>query len=89
MAETKRRFFLQKKLEREVQEKKEALCVQEFNKRSARVVERLRELGKVRNRFIKQFVPETGSYRHKTAMSDYVTNEEALTAYNVNFERHF
>ena len=74
---------LQKQLEREAQEKKEALCTQEFSKRSARVITCLRQLEKVRKSC--QFVPETLDFRHKTAMSDYFTHEEALISYTADF----
>ena len=80
---------LQEQLEWEAQKKKEALCFQEFNKRSLRVVTRLRELEKVRDRFIKQFVPEVPDFRHKTAISDYFTDEKALMAYIANSVKHF
>ena len=50
---------LQKQLEEEAQKKNEALCVEEFNKRSARNNIRLRELNEVRNQIIKQCVQET------------------------------
>ena len=79
---------MQKQLEWATQKKREAFCVQEFNKRSVRVVTLLRELQKLRNRIIKQFVSETRDCRHKTAMSDYFTNEGALTADNANFVKH-
>ena len=61
------------------------MCIQEFNKRSARVITRLRDLEKVRNRIITQFVPETCDCRHKTAMSNYFTDKDALTAYIAKF----
>ena len=85
----KRNFSLRKQLERETQKMKEALHVQEFNKHSVRVVTRLRELKKVRNRLIKQFVPETRDCRHKIVLSDYFRDEETLTAYVANFVKHF
>ena len=68
---------------------KEALCFQDFRKRSVRVVTRLREIEKVLNRTSKQLVRETRDSHHKTAMSDYFIDEEALTACIVNFLRHF
>ena len=71
--------YLLKQLEREAQRKKEALCVQEFNKRSTRVFTRLSELEHVHNRIVAQLVPESHDCRHKSAISDYITDEKALT----------
>ena len=85
----KRGSSLKKQPEWETQKKKKTLCVREFSKRSMRVVTRLRELEKVRNRIIRQLVPETRDCRHKTAMSEYFTDKEALKAYIVTFEKHF
>ena len=77
---------LLKQLEWKAQKKKEVLCVQEYNKRSARVITCLRELEKIRKRTVKQFVPESRDCRHETATSNYITGEEAYIA---NFVRHF
>ena len=77
MAETEKRFCLRKQQEQEAG-KKESLCVQDFNKRCARVISRVRELENVHNGIVKQFVQETCDCCHKTAKTNYFTNEEAL-----------
>ena len=46
------------------------------------------KLRKVRNIIFKQFVPETPDCRHKTAISDYFTDEQALAAYIANLMRY-
>ena len=79
----------QKQPERKTQQRKETLRVQKFNNRSVKVVTRLRELENARNRIIRQFIPEIRNCRHKIAMSDYFTDEEALTSYIADFMKHF
>ena len=64
----------------ESQKKKDSLWVQDFSKRSARVPVRLHELEKVRDRIIKQFVTETRDCPYGNPMSDYLQDEETLTA---------
>ena len=58
--------------------KKEALFVQESNKRCAKVITRLRELKKVQSGIIKQCEAETRNWRQKTAMSVYFSDKQAL-----------
>ena len=70
----KRDSFLQKQLEQEARKKKKGLGIQGFNKRSARVIVRLRKLNEVRNKINKQFVPKKRDCCQKTLVSDDFTN---------------
>ena len=86
----KRDSSLQKQDEQEAQKKeREALCVQEFHKRSVRVITRLRELEGVQYRILKQFASESRECHQRTVMSKYFTDDEALSAYITNFVRKF
>ena len=61
----KKDSFLQEQFEQESQTEKQALSTEEFSKRFARILIHLRELIEVRNKIIRQFVPETCDCRRK------------------------
>ena len=85
-----RETSLQKYMEQGTQlKKKEALFVQEINRRWARFNIRLRDLEKVYNRITKQFSTETRYCRDETALSDYLLEEKLLTACFAHFVRQF